>query len=219
MVGPQRLPNRALFLYYTNRKDKWDIVPFIFSAGVIFLYYAPPRPQRDLLTLAELQLEAFAASEREAELDLSPTLSRAERARVHQMCEARGLAHLSLGEGSSRHIRITKPQSGAEVRGAEAAARAGGSRRRGACLGGMGQLEGAGGDSDEVDEWAAEAARYSAQGGFQELGWVGEQRGGRQGRGMSAGRRRRAGRDNGVGSRRGSDDGEEGQEEGSGGEE
>lgn len=88
-------------------------------------------------------------------------------------------------------------------------------------MGDMSQLEGLGvGDSDDVDEWAAEAARYSAQGGFQEfeLECVGVQRGGRQGRGRSAGLPGGPGRDSGVGGRTDHGDGEAGRGEGSGGE-
>lgn len=108
------------------------------------------------------QLHAFKASDA-TQLDMDPALPASDRSRVHQMCDALGLSHLSIGEGAERHVRITKPLRGQETTS---------SRARGACRGAALQQAGRGGSSsDEVDEWAAEAARYSSQGGFHELEW------------------------------------------------
>ena len=65
------------------------------------------------------QLEAFATS-RETRLDMSASLTSAERARVHQIASALGLSHQSFGEGTARYIRITKLGCG-DAGGAESA--------------------------------------------------------------------------------------------------
>lgn len=57
------------------------------------------------------QLEEFAAS-RDTLLEMSASLTPAERARVHQIAGALGLRHQSVGEGPSRYLRISKAGSG-----------------------------------------------------------------------------------------------------------
>ena len=140
---------------------------------------APRKDQQDVRPLdvrnrpngLRAQLHAFKASDA-TQLDLDPELSAAERSRAHQMCAALGLLHVSTGQGASRRVRITKPHP---VHGHER--EAAGGRRRGVCRGAamqgaaMHQLGQPGSSSDDVDEWAAEAARYSSQGGFHELEW------------------------------------------------
>ena len=45
-------------------------------------------------------------------LDLSPSLTAAERAQVHQIAGALGLQHESLGQGPARHLRVSKGVGG-----------------------------------------------------------------------------------------------------------
>jgi len=51
--------------------------------------------------------QAFKES-RETSLDLSPSLSSGQRARVHQMATQLGLEHQSVGQGEGRYLRIAK---------------------------------------------------------------------------------------------------------------
>jgi len=73
-------------------------------------------PPSYLFVSAEIwdQLHAFKADDTKEELVFPQSLSNKERNLIHQAAEGLGLSHVSKGEGSERHVVVTKKKKHGE---------------------------------------------------------------------------------------------------------